>query len=101
MAIKPYICGKNTVKLPTSGCSDCDALEQRVKDIEAWIETPMDTEAIESRTPLECYVADDAIVCQAIVCSAKVACEEAPTCDESTLGTFVWRGVGTAEEAPN
>lgn len=96
MAIKPYICGKNTVNLPMSDCSDCDILEQRVKAIEDWIATPMDTATIESLTPLECYVADDAVVCQAQVCNAKVSCEVTPTCDESTLGTLAWRGTGVA-----
>ena len=36
MAIKPHICGKNTVNLPTSGCSDCAELEYRIKRLEDW-----------------------------------------------------------------
>lgn len=38
MAIKPHICGKNTVNLPTSGCSDCAELEYRIEQLEDWQE---------------------------------------------------------------
>ena len=36
MSIKPHLCGKNTVNMPTSGCSDCAELEYRIKQIEDW-----------------------------------------------------------------
>ncbi len=38
MAIKPYICGKNSVQLPNSGCGECDELEHRIKKLEDWQE---------------------------------------------------------------
>lgn len=38
MSIKPKICGKNSITLPTSGCSDCAELEYRIKQLEDWKE---------------------------------------------------------------
>ena len=32
--LKPQICGKNRINIPEAGCSDCEQLEVRVKDLE-------------------------------------------------------------------
>ena len=78
MSIKPHICGKNMVNLPTSGCSDCAELEYRIKQLEDWVADPIDTETLESLTPLECYEPPCAepIVCQTTVCCAKAGCTQ-------------------------
>ena len=34
MSMKVNICGKNTINMPTSGCSDCAELEYRIKKLE-------------------------------------------------------------------
>lgn len=33
----PYMCGKNRMKLPTSGCDDCSGLEYRIDKLEDWV----------------------------------------------------------------
>lgn len=72
----PYICGKNRISIPTSGCSDCDALEYRISLIEAWMNNPLTTAEIEELTPLECYEPPcaDSRVCYGTACCMIVAC---------------------------
>lgn len=32
----PYICGKNRINLPESGCSECEGLEYRIHELEVF-----------------------------------------------------------------
>lgn len=72
------ICGKNALKIPTSGCGDCAELEYRIKKLEDWQEDTITEAELEELTPMDCYVPPKAkpIVCIGEVCSAKLCAVE-------------------------
>ena len=77
MSRKLKMCGDNHIDLPQTGCSDCEELAYRIKQLEDWVDNPLSAEDIVELTPLECYEPPcaDSRVCYGTTCCMKVGCE--------------------------